>query len=139
MKIQPIVVMSIYRRACFFSCLLHLLIVIQLHPQIQYTFSALRFVHSSENMAQRAVSHTYRRVILGTTYVKNVKLTILISKSFLITLTITWLCIFLFCCGDVHLNPGPSSTTSTESFTSSSSSDSHLIHVCLIHLIRIII
>ena len=45
----------------------------------------------------------------------------------LVILAITWLYIFLCCCGDVHQNPGPSSSTSSESFMSSSSTASNAI------------
>ena len=45
----------------------------------------------------------------------------------LVILAITWLYIFLYCCGDVHQNPGPSSSTYSESFMSSSSTASNAI------------
>ena len=106
--------MPIYRRICFFSCLLHILVLLQIHLQIQHTYSALRIVRSNGTMALQAVSHTYQRVNLGATYQKNVKLTIRIANSLLLIFAITWLYTFLLCCGDVHPNPGPNSTTSTD-------------------------
>ena len=133
--------MPIYRRICFFSCLLHLLVVLQIHLQTQHTYSALRIVRSSGNMILQAVSHTYQRVNLGAAYQKNVKLTIRIANSLLLIFAITWLYTFLLCCGDVRPNPGPNSTTSTESFMSSSSTTSNAIldslnqnhHLAFIH------
>ena len=82
---------------------------------------------NSGNMALQAVSHTYQRVNLGATYQKNVKLTIRIANSLLLIFAITWLYTFLLCCGDVHPNPGPNSTTSTDSFMSLSSTTSNAI------------
>lgn len=119
--------MLIYRRTCFFSGLLHLLIVLQLHPQIQNTYSLLRTVRRSENLAHQAVSQIRQRVNLGVTYQKNVKFTVFISNSMLLLSAITWLYIFLYCCGDIHPNPGPSSSTSSESFMSSSSTASNAL------------
>ena len=117
--------MPIYRRACKFSCL-HLLLLLQFHFQIQHSCSALRIVRNSGKQAHQAVSHNYQRVILGATYQKNVKLTIRISSSLLVISSATWRYIFLYCCGDVHPNPGPNSTTSSESFTSSSSTTTNI-------------
>ena len=133
--------MPIYRRTCKFSCLLHLLLLLQFQFQIQHSYSALRIVRNSGKQAHQAVSHNYQRVILGATYQKNVKLTIRISSSLLVISSATWLYIFLYCCGDVHPNPGPNSTTSSESFTSSSSATSNIIldtlnqnhHLAFIH------
>ena len=119
--------MPIYRRACKFSCLLYLLLLLQFQFQIQHSYSALRIVRNSGKHAHQAVSHNYQRVILCATYQKNVKLTIRISSSLFVISSATWLYIFLYCCGDVYPNPGPNSTTSSESFTSSSSTTPNII------------
>ena len=130
-----------YRRACKFSCLLHLLVLLQFQFQIQHSDSALRIVRNSGKQAHQAISHNYHRLILGASYQKNVKLTIRISSSLLVISSATWLYICLYCCGDVHPNPGPNSTTSSESFTSLSSTTSNIIldtlnenhHLAFIH------
>ena len=69
------------------------------------------------------------------------KLTIRIANSLLLIFAVTWLYIFLLCCGDVHPKPGPNSTTSTESFISLPSTTSNAIldslnqnhHLAFIH------
>ena len=119
--------MPIYRRPCKFSCLLHLLLLLQFQFQIQHSYSALRIVRNSGKQAHQAVSHNYQLVILGATHQKNVKLTIRISSSMLVISSATWLYIFLYCCDDVHPSPGPNSTISSESFTPSSPTTSNII------------
>ena len=131
LRIQLIVVMPIYRRTCKFSCLLHILLLLQFHFQIQHSYSSLRIFRSSGKQAHQAVSHNYQRVILGATYQKNVQLTIRLPSSLLVISSAIWLYIFLYFCGDVHPNPGPNSTTPSERlisdfyFTPSSSTTRH--------------
>lgn len=94
-----------------------------------HALSVLKLVRDSEFLAKQTVSCNYQRLTLGDKYRHNVDLTLRITLSLFVITTVSWLCILslLLCCGDVHPNPGPSSTTSSDSFTSSSSTTSNFI------------
>ena len=122
-----IVVMPVYRRACRFSCFLHLLILLNFHFQNQHAFSVLRLVSSSGSLASQAVTHNFKRITPGNKYSKNVCLTIHIANVLICLCIVTWLYILLACSGDVHPNPGPTLSASNDSFSSSSSNISSCI------------
>ena len=133
--------MPVYRRACRFSCLLHLILLLTLHTYMYHAFSVLRIVNSSGFLASQAVNHNSQRITLGEKYLKNVCLSICMAKILICVCFVTWLYILLLCSGDEHPNPGPTSSVSEDIFSSSSSNISNILldtlnqnhHLAFIH------
>ena len=92
-----------------------------------HAFSVLRVVSSSGSFSSQVVNFNSQRITSGETYSKNVSLTIRITNIFRIVCFVTWLYILLLCSGDVHPNPGPTSSASNDSFSSSSSNISNIL------------
>ena len=134
-------VMPVYHRACRFSGLLHLILLLNFHTHMYHAFSIFRSVSSSGSLSSQIVNFNSQRISLGETYSKNVNLTMRITNIFITVCFVTWLYILLLCCGDVHPNPGPTSSASNDSFSSSSSNTSNILldtlnqnhHLAFIH------
>ena len=128
---RQIAVMPVYRRAYRFSCVLHIILLLNLHTHICHTYSLLRIVRGSGYLASQAVKLNAQRIIIGKTYSENVSLSCRVINTILIVCFVTWLYILLLCSGDVHPNPGPTSSASNASFSSLSSNMSDLLHEML--------
>ena len=138
---QSIAVMLMYRRACRFSCLLHLILLLPFHFHMQHAFTVLRIITCSGFLAIQTVNHNLQRITLGKTYQKNVGPTARIRNIFICLCIVTWLSVLLLCNGDVHPNPGPSLAASNDSFSSLSFNTPNIIldtlnqnhHLAFIH------
>ena len=73
------------------------------------------------------LSHCRKKILLGKSTTANARFVSVIISCFLVTEFAFWLIIILPCSGDVHPNPGPSSTLSSDSLSSSSSNMSATI------------
>ena len=102
-----------------------------LHTHICHTYSLLRIVRGSGYLASHAVKLNAQRIIIVKTYSENVSLSCRVINTILIVCFVTWLYILLLCSGDVHPNPGPTSSASNDSFSSLSSNMSDLLHEML--------
>ena len=114
-------VMPKYCRMCKFSILFHILIVFALHKHVSITYPILLLLQESEFLAHK----TYmpgKSFIPGKSFQANTRFTFIIFTCFSCVVFGTWLNIILLCSGDVHPNPGPSSTSSSESASSLSTS-----------------
>ena len=137
-----IAVMPVYRRACRFSGLHHLILLLNLHtPYVSWPFQFLGLFSSSGSLSSQIVNFNSQQILLGETYSKNVNLTMRITNIFITVCFVTWLYILLLCSGDVHPNPGPTPSASNDNFSSSSSNTSNILldtlnqnhHLAFIH------
>ena len=118
-KKTKVAVMPTYRRMCKLNIFLHLLVFIVLHKYYLFTYSLLMEMSKNEYLAHNTYMHGYRRTtIMGKSLRANYAFTLIVAICFLAVKFATWLSIILLCSGDVHPNPGPS-TTSSDSLSSS--------------------
>lgn len=115
------VVMPKYCRMCNFSILVHLIIIVALYKHVTNTFSILISLQESEFLA-RKVRMPGKSFIPGKSFKANTKFVFILFTCSSCVVFGTWLDIILLCSGDVHPNPGPSSTSSSESVSGLSTS-----------------
>ena len=122
-------VMPTYRRMCRFNIFVHLISLLAIHNYILITYSILMILQGSEYLAHIdcRFSHCRKKILLGKSTIANARFVSVIVTCFLVTEFAFWLIIILLCSGDVHPNPGPSSTLSSDSLSSSSSNMSATI------------
>ena len=130
-----VAVTPVYRRMCNFNMLVHLLVFLALHLCPTNIYVILLEVKKSEFLAHNIYAHGKRKPItLGKSMRANSGFTITIITCFLAVVFALWLSVILLCSGDVHPNPGPSSTSSSDSsFSSSSMSDTIFNSLTLHH------
>ena len=74
----------------------------------------------NEFLAQNTCMHSYRKtIIMGKSLRASYAFTLIVAICFLAVHFATRLSTILLCSGDVHQNPGPSTTSSSESLSSS--------------------
>ena len=89
-------------------------------PHLKCTFSVLMVLRENKFLANKLYMHRNRkRLIAGKSLQANADLCGVVFA--------TWLVLLLYSCGDVHLDPGPLSTSSTSSSYSSSSGMSNAL------------
>ena len=122
-------VMPTYRRMCRFNIFVHLISLLAIHNYILITYSILMILQGSEYLAHIdcKLSHCRKKILLGKSTTANARFVSVIVTCFLVTEFAFWLIIILLCSGDVHPNPGPSSTLSSDSLSNSSSNMSATI------------
>ena len=112
-------VMPIYRRMCRFNVTVHLLILFTIHKYPIYSFTTLTAMQESEVIAHSICRHGYKkRAISGKSSSANGAFVLFLIYNIVF---LSWLLFFLLCSGDVHQNPGPSSTSTSDTTSSSSS------------------
>ena len=118
---NSITVMPTYRRMCNFYILIHFITLFSLYSNDLFVFSTLRSMKKTEHFAYELCIHSNcQTIIQGKTFRANVRFSLVIIGIFIGIVFETWLTIILLCSGDVHPNPGPSSTSSTVSSINSS-------------------
>ena len=122
-------VMPTYRRMSIFNILVHLLGLLAIHNHNLASYSILVSLQQNECLAYKDCMHINPRklVLLENATIANVRflsvtITCFSAIDFALLQTIIKLC-----SGDVHTNPGPSSTSSLDSTSNSSSSVSATI------------
>lgn len=122
-------VMPTYRRMCRFNILVHLLGLLAIHNHNPASYSILESLQQNDCSIYKARMHTNSRklVLLGKATIANVRFLSVMITCFSAIEFALWLTIILLCSGDVHTNPGPSSTSSLDSTSSSSSNVSATI------------
>ena len=126
-------IMPIYRRTCRFNMTLHLLILFTVHKYFIYSYITLIAVRESEILSHSIYGLDYKkRVTPGKPTKANSALISVILFCFSSIVFFTWLSILLLCSGDIHQNPGPSSTSSSDTTSCSSSAMSTTILALLI-------
>ena len=103
-----------YCRMCKFSTLIHLTIFFYLHNHVTNNYSILMLLRESEFLAHKTYMPS-KTFIPGKLFQANTRFTLIIFTCFSCVVFGTWLSIILLCSGDIHPNPGPSSTSSSES------------------------
>lgn len=121
--------MPTYRRICRFNILVHLLGLLAIHNYNPALYSILVSLQQNACLAYKACMHInpQKIVLLGNATIANVRFLLVTITCFSAIEFALWLTIILLCSGDVHTNPGPSSTSSLDSMSSSSSSVSATI------------
>lgn len=115
-----VAVMPTYRRMCKPNIFLHLLVFIAIQEYYLFTYSLLMEMSKNEFLAHSTYTHGYRKtIIIGKSLRANFAFTIIVASCFHAVNFATWLSIILLCSGDVHPNPGPSTTSSSDSLSSS--------------------
>ena len=115
-------VMPIYRRMCKFNVTVHLLILFAIYKYPIYSFITLTAMREIEVIAHSICKHGYKkRAIPGKPSSANGAFILVILFLFYNIVFLSWLLFFLLCLGDVHQNPGPSSTSTSDTTLSSSS------------------
>ena len=116
-----IAVMPTYRRMCNFYILIHFITLFSLYNNDLFVFSTLMSMKKTEHFAYKLCIHSNcQTIIQGKTFRANVRFSLVIIGIFIGIVFETWQTIILLCSGDVHPNPGPSSTSSTVSSINSS-------------------
>ena len=116
-------VMPVYRRISRFVLLLHLLVLTAVYKHDIFTYSLLNSVQESENLALNVHLHNcFKNIQLGTKMVANINWSLKIALSLSLIILSYWLVLLLFLSGDIHPNPGPSTSSSPGSSTSSNQS-----------------
>lgn len=130
-----VAIIPTYRRMCKLNIFLHLLMFIALHKYYLFTYSLLMERSKYEFLAHTICVHGYRKtIIVGKSLRVNFAFTLTVAICFLVVNFVTWLSIILLCSGDIHPNPGPSTTSSSDSLSSSSNmSDSIFNSLSLNH------
>ena len=113
-------VMPKYCRMCKFSILVHLIIITALHLHVSHTYSFLTYIRDSEFLAHKT-RMPGKAIIAGKAFQANSRLAFVIFTCLFCVVFGTWLNIILLCSGDVQPNPGPSSTSSSDSVSGSTS------------------
>ena len=113
---NSIAVMPTYRRMCNFSILIHFITVSSLYKNDILAFSTLISKEKTEHLAYEICIHSNcQTIIQSKKFRANVRFSLVIIGIFIGIVFETWLAITLLCSGDIHPNPGPSSTSSTVS------------------------
>lgn len=122
-------VMPTYRRLCRFNIFVHLISLLAIHNNNLSTYSILMILQGSEYLAHIGckLTHFRKKILLGKPTLANARFVSVIITCFSVIEFAFWLTIILLCSGDVHTNPGPSSTLSSDSFSSTSSNMSATI------------
>lgn len=124
MKIErrhPDDVMLTYSPVCRFSFLIHLFVLLPICVQELYVYSLVISIKQiNKRKYEGKVFVVNRKLQISTMQMLNVKFMkdMLVNGSIIICLT--WLWVLLCVSGDVHPNPGPSSTSSLDSSSVSS-------------------
>ncbi|MES9991692.1 MAG: reverse transcriptase domain-containing protein, partial [Candidatus Thiodiazotropha sp.] len=117
-----VAVMPTYHRMCKLNIFIHLLVFFALHKYYLVTYSLLIAVLKTEFLGHNIRTHSHRKTtMLGKSMRANFSFTLIIATCFLVINFATWLSIILLCSGDIHPNPGPSTTSSSDSLSNSSS------------------
>ena len=117
---RHISIMPIYRRISYLPITIHFLVILNIHFQVCQTLSLQKSIEISANLVSQILPRNLNKAVIpGKCLTANVEFSVRLSVCFFTILSLTWLFILMMCSGDIHPNPGPSSTTS-----SSSSSDS---------------
>ena len=124
-----LIITPTYRRMCRFNVLLHLLFFLTIHKYYLASYSILAILQESENLARKSCMHIYssKATLPEKPTVANIRFVSVVVTCFYITEFALWLNILLLCSGDVHPNPGPLSSSSSDSILSSSSTMSTTI------------
>ena len=121
---NKLAVMPTYNRMCRFFILMHLLTLFAIHKYYFCTYSVLLELQERECLAHKTYMHNYSRKLTfpGKSTIANTRFVLLIVTCLYAIESALWLNILLLCSGDVHLNPGPLSTSSSDNSISSASS-----------------
>ena len=115
---NSIAVMPTYRRMCIFSVLIHFITLFSLYKNDILAFSTLMSMEKTEHLAYELCMHSNcQTIIQGKTFRANVRSSLVMIGIFIGIVFETWLAIILLCSGNVHPNPGPSSTSSVGSLS----------------------
>ena len=123
-----LIITPTYRRMCWFNVLLHLLFFLTVRYYLA-SYSILAILQESENLARKSCMHIYssEAALPGKSTVANVRFVSVVVTCLYIIEFALWLNILLLCSGDVHPNPGPLTSLSSDSILSSSSTMSTTI------------
>ena len=100
---------------CKFSTLIHLTILFYLHNHVTNNYLILMLLRESEFLAHKTYMPS-KILFLVNRFKQNTRFAlIIIFTCFSCVVFGIWLSVILLCSGDVHPNPGPSSTSSSES------------------------
>ena len=108
------------------------------HPQQTIiSFHNIQLVLKENNHLSKLIKSAHkRRFILSCKNLNNLRFLTNLFGIFIAMLLITWLISLILCCGDIHPNPGPLSSSSSSSNTSISSVSlsSYESHLSVCHL-----
>ena len=125
-------VMPKYCRMCKLSTLIHLTILFYLHNHVTNNYLILMLLRESEFLAHKTYMPS-KILFLVNRFKQNTRFAlIIIFTCFSCVVFGIWLSIILLCSGDVHPNPDPSSTSSSESVSGLSTNMSTSIFSSLI-------
>ena len=115
-KENRIVVMTNYRRIVAFNMCLHMLVLCSIYNQCTDTF--LLLFHATNTCPIQMPACYKKRVLASTKCISNSLFSKILILIILVADFSLWLSVFLLCCGDIHPNPTPFSSSS-DSFDSS--------------------
>ena len=111
--------MPTYRCMNKFSILLHFLMLFSITTQTISSHSFILHLKQNECAANNIISHNYcKKLSIGKNHEANAKFMSYVYICSFTVMLIAWLSVLLLSAGDIHQNPGPSS--SATSFTTSS-------------------
>ena len=119
-KRKLLAVMPVYRRVCRFFLFIHLIVLIAVYKHDICTFSLLKLVQDSGNLATNIQLHgCFKRTQHNVKIEENLNWSLRMVVSLAFTIFSCWLVLLLFLSGDIHPNPGPATPPSPSSSSSS--------------------
>ena len=123
---DKLAIMPTYNRMFRFNLFIHLLVFMPLYLNDSYSFSVLISVQQTEHLYSSSTTrNNCKRLLQGKSVKANKIFTFWMIFCTLYIVSCTWLIFLLLLAGDIHRNPGPSTSSSVSSVSSSSTSMSN--------------
>ena len=123
---DKLAIMPTYNRMFRFNLFIHFLVFMPLYQNDSYSFSVLMSVQQTEHLYSSITSrNNCKRLFQGKSGKANTIFTFWMVFYTLYFVSCTWLIFLLLLAGDIHRNPGPSTSFSVSSVSSPSTSMSN--------------